>query len=59
MIDWMDSCAAENHPMINSLWAQRREIVRISVPLKGKRRRATFAACRTLERASAFVRRGR
>jgi CelD/BcsL family acetyltransferase involved in cellulose biosynthesis len=58
-IDWMDSCAVEDHPMINSLWEQRREIVRISVPLKGKRRRATFAVCRTLERASAFVRRGR
>lgn len=56
-IDWMDSCAVEDHPMINSLWGERREIVRISVPLKGKRRRATFAACRTLETASALVRR--
>jgi CelD/BcsL family acetyltransferase involved in cellulose biosynthesis len=56
-IDWMDSCAAENHPMINSLWAERREIVRLSVPLKGKVRRATFAACRTLETASALARR--
>ncbi len=55
-IDWMDSCAVEDHPMINSLWGQRRELVRISVPLKGRRRRATFATCRTLERASAFVR---
>lgn len=56
-IDWMDSCAVEDHPMINSLWGERREIVRISVPLRGKRRRATFAACRTLETASAVVRR--
>lgn len=55
-IDWMDSCAVEDHPMINSLWAERREIVRISVPLKGKRRRATFATCRMLETASALVR---
>ncbi len=55
-IDWMDSCAVEGHPMIESLWAERREIVRISVPLKGKRRRATFAACRALETASALVR---
>lgn len=55
-IDWMDSCAVEDHPMINSLWAERREIVRISVPLRGKRRRATFATCRMLERASALVR---
>lgn len=51
-IRWMDSCAAENHPMINSLWAERREIVRVSVPLDGLRRRATFAACRALEVAS-------
>ncbi len=56
-IDWMDSCAVEDHPMINSLWGQRRELVRISVPLKGRRRRATFAACRTLESASALARR--
>ena len=55
-IEWMDSCAVEDHPMINSLWAERREIVRISVPLKGKRRRAIFAACRMLETASALVR---
>lgn len=51
-IGWMDSCAAENHPMINSLWAERREIVRVSVPLDGLRRRATFAACRALEGAA-------
>jgi CelD/BcsL family acetyltransferase involved in cellulose biosynthesis len=55
-IDWMDSCAVEDHPMINSLWAERREIVRVSVPLKGKRRRAIFATARTLETASAIAR---
>lgn len=58
-IDWMDSCAVENHAMINSLWSERRELVRVSVPLKGSRRRATFAACRTLERLSALTRRAR
>jgi len=56
-IDWMDSCAVEDHPMINSLWGERRQLVRVSVPLQGKRRRATFAACRALETASALVRR--
>lgn len=55
-VDWMDSCAVEDHPMINSLWGQRRELVRVSVPLKGSRRRITFAACRTLERVSALAR---
>lgn len=56
-IAWMDSCAVEGHPMIESLWGQRRDIVRISVPLGGWRRHATFAMCRTLESASALVRR--
>ena len=27
-VAWMDSCAAENHPMIDSLWGGRRTIVR-------------------------------
>ncbi len=58
-VRWMDSCAVEDHPMINSLWAERRDIVRITVPLKGKRRRATFAVCRALETASALVRKSR
>jgi CelD/BcsL family acetyltransferase involved in cellulose biosynthesis len=58
-IAWMDSCAVEDHPMINSLWAERRTIVRVTVPLRGKRRRAAFAVARTLETASATVRRWR
>ena len=55
-VDWMDSCAVEGHPMIESLWGERREIVRISVPMKGWRRRATFSACRALETALASLR---
>lgn len=55
-IAWMDSCAIENHPMINSLWGERRAIVRVSVPLAGARRRALFTAARGLERAAATVR---
>lgn len=55
-IAWMDSCAVENHPMINSLWGERRAIVRVSVPLAGARRRALFTAARGLERAAATVR---
>jgi CelD/BcsL family acetyltransferase involved in cellulose biosynthesis len=56
-IDWMDSCAAENHPMINSLWTERRTIVRATVPLAGRRRRAVHAGARALERGSALLRR--
>ena len=54
-IGWMDSCAAADHPMIDSLWTERRTIVRVSVPLKGLRRRAVYALCTTLERLSALV----
>jgi CelD/BcsL family acetyltransferase involved in cellulose biosynthesis len=48
-IDWMDSCAAENHPMIDSLGGERRTIVRVSVPLAGIRRRLSFAGWRGIE----------
>ncbi len=55
-IAWMDSCAVENHPMINSLWGERRAIVRVSVPLAGTRRRILFSAARTLEQGAAALR---
>jgi CelD/BcsL family acetyltransferase involved in cellulose biosynthesis len=58
-IAWMDSCAVEDHPMINSLWGERRGIVRVTVPLSGFRRRAEFRLCRALEDASAALRRKR
>jgi len=55
-INWMDSCAAEDHPMIDSLWTERRAIVRVSVPLRGLKRRAVYTLCTTLERLSAALR---
>ncbi|WP_299323894.1 GNAT family N-acetyltransferase [Parasphingopyxis sp.] len=48
-IEWLDSCAEEGHSMIDSLWAERRDIVRVSVPLGGRRHRAVFRACRSAE----------
>jgi hypothetical protein len=56
-VAWMDSCAAEDHPMINSLWGERRRLVRVSVPLAGAARGTIFRLCRMAERASAAVRR--
>ena len=53
---WMDSCAIENHPMIDSLWSGRRRVVRVTVRLKGVRRSLVFAACRLLESGSQAVR---
>ena len=55
---WVDSCAAQDHPMIDSLWTERRSIVRITVPLAGWKRRLVWACCRALELASARLRRG-
>ncbi len=56
-IDWTDSCAAEDHPMINSLWGERRKLVRVTVPLSGTRRQAVFQAARTIETIASKLRR--
>ncbi len=40
--DWCDSCAAEGHPMIDSLWSGRRRIGRYSVAIGGFAKRKTF-----------------
>lgn len=47
---WVDSCAAEDHPMIDSLWRERRAIVRLSVPTGGTGDRLRFGVVRGLER---------
>jgi CelD/BcsL family acetyltransferase involved in cellulose biosynthesis len=48
-IDWMDSCAAEDHPMIDSLWSDRRRIGRYSIAIGGTARRTAFRAYRLAE----------
>jgi len=58
-IAWMDSCAVENHPMINSLWAERRPIVRVTLPIAGTANAIRFHACRTIERIAAQRRKRR
>jgi CelD/BcsL family acetyltransferase involved in cellulose biosynthesis len=55
-IDWMDSCAVADHPMINSLWGERRAIIQVSLPLAGTKRAALYHACRAAETASARLR---
>lgn len=35
-LDWSDSCAAPNHPMIDGLWGERRTITQYRVRLKGR-----------------------
>jgi hypothetical protein len=41
-IAWCDSCAAEGHPMIDSIWTERRRVGRYSVAIGGRGRRAIF-----------------
>jgi len=45
--------------MINSLWGERRQLIRVTVPLQGALRQTAFRLCRLAERASAWRRRGR
>ena len=54
-VDWMDSCAAEDHPMIDSLWRDRRHIGRFSIPLSGLSRGAIFRGVRFGEELMAQV----
>lgn len=42
-IDWCDSCAAADHPMIDHIWRERRPIGHMSIAIGGKLRRALFA----------------
>lgn len=53
-LEWADSCAAPNHPMIDGIWAERRTIAQFRVQLKGRglaglKRRATFVGIGFLE----------
>ncbi len=55
-IDYCDSCAAEGHPMIDSLWTGRRSIGRYSVAIGGSGRRAIFGALLKAELARGIAR---
>ncbi len=50
--EWADSCAAPDHPMIDHLWRERREIERISIGIGGFLRRSAFAAIIRMETGS-------
>lgn len=59
-IAWMDSCAAPDHPMIDSLWAERRTIVQYRIALHGRgtarlQRTAAYALANGVERIAAKV----
>lgn len=54
---WIDSCAAQDHPMIDSLWSGRRHIGRFSIELRGVSRRALFRGVRLGEDLMGKIRR--
>lgn len=54
-LDWIDSCAAPDHPMINSLWAERRTIIRVAIPIGGVKGRLVFSGVRMVERLRAWT----
>ena len=41
-IDWTDSCAAADHPMIERIWREKRELVSVSIGIGGSLRKAAF-----------------
>jgi CelD/BcsL family acetyltransferase involved in cellulose biosynthesis len=51
-LEWADSCAIENHNMIDSLWSGRRRIVRVTIALAGARDGLVHGLCRGLEKLS-------
>lgn len=53
-IDWIDSCAAPGHPMIDSIWRERRSLVWVNAAIGGRAQRLQYAA---LTRAEAAWRR--
>lgn len=50
-LDWCDSCAAADHPMIDSLWRERRPVGRVSIAIGSPARRAAFGRLADLELA--------
>ena len=44
-----DSCAAPDHPMIDQIWRDRREIVKVSIPIGGRLGRWVGTALTTFE----------
>ena len=41
-IEWVDSCASADHPMIDHIWRERRPVGRLSIAIGGSLRRALF-----------------
>src|SRR5690606_27816046 len=51
-IAWTDSCAAQDHPMIDHFWRERRTVARRNIAIGGKARRLLFRALAARETRS-------
>jgi hypothetical protein len=51
-IEWTDSCAAMDHPMIDHFWRERRTVARHNIAIGGKARRLLFRAFAARENGS-------
>ncbi len=56
---WMDSCASEDHPMINSIWGERRTLVWKALPLTGIRNALVYKMTRFAEKNWARIKSAR
>lgn len=56
-IKWSDSCAAKDHPMINSIWRERIRIADIAVALGGPVRQGYFYAVKFGETVYRYLKR--
>jgi len=55
-LKFVDSCARKDHSMINSLWAERRNIAALNVSAPGIAGRGLLSGLKTLEEAAAYLR---
>lgn len=51
-IEWADSCAAADHPMIERIWREKRTVVSVNIALGGTIRRGTMRVLARLETGS-------
>ncbi|WP_232332722.1 GNAT family N-acetyltransferase [Novosphingobium aquimarinum] len=56
-IAWTDSCASQDHPMIDHFWRERRAIGRLSIAIGGPVRRGAFQILAQVEQARSHKKR--
>lgn len=54
-IEWTDSCAAADHPMIERIWREKRNIARVSIAIGGPVRQTLAAGIFRAERGTPLI----